>query len=85
MRIALAWLCGLLVLAACGCRGRSDLVEAELRTREREIGQLRAELQRARAINEALERELGSAPPFPHGELSAHAPGSPLLVGSLEK
>jgi len=47
---------GLLVLFA-GCRN-CDLVEAELRTKENELREMRAELGRATCQNEALLREL---------------------------
>ena len=53
-----------LILALCltflaGCRNqRGQLVEAELRTRERELRETKADLQRAELVNEALEREL---------------------------
>jgi hypothetical protein len=44
---------------AGGCKApRSDLVEAELRTRERELRELKAQLDQAVVVNEALEREL---------------------------
>jgi len=56
-----------LLLFAAGCRN-CDLVEAELRTREREIRELAADMTRVEAENEALHRELrsvrqSSAPP----------------------
>src|SRR5262249_22189675 len=52
----------LLTLAA-GCRAnRSSLVEAELRTREREIRELRSELDRAETFNSALQYDLTSRP-----------------------
>ena len=59
MRLA-ATIRGLLVLALAfaGCRApRSDLVEAELRTKDRLLRESREELERTRLINEALERE----------------------------
>jgi hypothetical protein len=49
----------LCLLSAAGCRN-CDLVEAELRTRENAMHELRAELSRAEADNEALMRELTS-------------------------
>jgi hypothetical protein len=46
-------------LAVAGCRNsRSELVEAELRTRERELRETRGNLWRAEAVNEALENTL---------------------------
>lgn len=50
-------------LWAAGCRGHCDLVEAELRTRERELRELREELQRAEACHGALEREIQALRP----------------------
>ena len=49
-----------------GCHtGRSDLLEAELRTRERELYELKGHLDQAQIVNDALEREL----------IQRHAPG----------
>lgn len=47
------------LLAAGGCRN-CDLVEAELRSRENDMRELRADLARAEAHNEALMRELAA-------------------------
>ncbi|MFL5338998.1 MAG: hypothetical protein ACJ8F7_02430, partial [Gemmataceae bacterium] len=52
---------------SAGCKSRSDLVEAELRTRENEVYQLRGELQRSEMFNYALEHEIQSRGPFPIG------------------
>jgi hypothetical protein len=53
--------CGLLAVAfgllAAGCHS-SDLVEAELRTRENDVREMKAEIGRLEAQNEALVREL---------------------------
>jgi hypothetical protein len=46
-----------LCLAAPGCR-RADLVEAELRTRERELRETRSDLDRSEAYQQALQSEL---------------------------
>lgn len=58
-----------LIAMATGCRSKPDLIEAELRTRENEVRQLQAELQRSETLNHALESELrhrqGAALPFP--------------------
>ena len=58
--------CLCFVLALAGCKSRSDLVEAELRTRENEVHQLRSDLQRSEMFNHALEHEMfdrgGGAP-----------------------
>jgi hypothetical protein len=57
-------LCALIAVAlAAGCRSnKSNLVEAELRTREREVRELRAELERAETFNNALQYDLTSRP-----------------------
>lgn len=53
--------CVLALLAAAGCRNtRSELVEAELRTRERELREARGELWQAQAVNQAFENTLRS-------------------------
>jgi hypothetical protein len=57
-RTRLAWIV-LISLATSGCRSsRSDLVEAELRTRERENRELRGELMQSTTMNQALENTL---------------------------
>src|SRR5439155_23011315 len=57
-----AW--GLLPLACmvlfAGCRGKCDLVEAELRSKDRDLYEMRDELYRTSAFNEALRRQLGA-------------------------
>jgi hypothetical protein len=58
MRRLVALLLGLGVLFG-GCRN-NDLVEAELRSRETEVRELKTELGHAEAQNEALARELGA-------------------------
>ena len=61
-----AFLPALLLLLAAGCRN-CDLVEAELRTRERELRELHAEFARVEAENDALHREVrGLRQPGPH-------------------
>ena len=44
----------------CGCRGNSDLVEAELRTRDFQLHTLRDQLGRLESYNDALQREVKS-------------------------
>lgn len=68
MRRSSTILLGLLALVA-GCRNRSDLVEAELRTRESEMRMLRAELAKAEFMNQALTREVGALQQCP-GKIS---------------
>ncbi len=59
-RITCWFVLGPLVLAlAAGCR-HNDLVEAELRSRERELRETSAALQQTEAYNEALLRQLGA-------------------------
>src|SRR5262245_18119885 len=41
-----------------GCRSNCDLVEAELRTREREFRETREELCKIRAYNQSMQREV---------------------------
>ena len=59
MRIAALARCLLcLLLATVGCRhSRSDLVEAELRTKDRLLRETREDLDRSRLINESFETE----------------------------
>jgi hypothetical protein len=51
-------LCSFLLLA--GCRSNCDLVEAELRTREMQLADLRTEREQLHAYNEALQREIAA-------------------------
>lgn len=57
MRIAAIAQALLLLVIVSGCRSRSDLVEAELRTKDRELREAQAERDRCRMVNDALERE----------------------------
>src|SRR5688500_16279488 len=59
MRLAASVLCVMILqLATAGCRNsRSDLIEAEHRTKERLLRESNEELERSRLINEALERD----------------------------
>src|SRR5262249_33595246 len=47
-----------LLVSAGGCRNPSELLEAELRTRENDVRELRDELYRQECQNEALQREM---------------------------
>ncbi|HEX5271750.1 MAG TPA: hypothetical protein VFW33_14730, partial [Gemmataceae bacterium] len=58
-----------LILCLAGCRNNCDLVEAELRTREMQLADLRAERDNLVAHNHALQ-----------GEISALRGGSPVKV-----
>jgi hypothetical protein len=51
----LGWL---VLLVAAGCRGNPDLIEAELRTRENELHEAKAEVNRLQAFNQGLVQEL---------------------------
>jgi hypothetical protein len=57
----------LMVCLAGGCRS-SELLESELRAREQDVRELRAEVSRLECHNEALQREV-----------AAHQQGSPIL------
>ena len=67
---------GALWIPAGGCRN-CDLVEAELRTRERELREAREELQRTELFNEALQREVHALRP------GAALPVSPELASQM--
>lgn len=69
----LSLLCGAILLV--GCRsGRSDLVEAELRTKDRQLRELQGELERSRVLNQAFEQHLlPSAPATPGSTASSGA------------
>jgi hypothetical protein len=73
MRRLVLFLMGWLSLAA-GCR-RADLVEAELRTRERELRETRSELDRSELYNHALQSEMG--------DLRKSGPGHPSCSNAL--
>jgi len=57
-RRPLVWLLALSLAGAAGSRSRSDLVEAELRTKDRQLRETQGELMRAETMNEALENTL---------------------------
>jgi hypothetical protein len=61
-----------LLIVSAGCKSfqKRDLVEAELRTRERELAETRAELAQARLLADAYQRSLERQPGCP-------APGGP--------
>src|SRR5579859_5103072 len=71
MRWSLACIFGLaLAVTAAGCRS-CDRVEAELRAREKELREVKDELDRSRAYNGGLQAELNAAvglPPPVYGE-----------------
>jgi hypothetical protein len=65
----------LVASVAAGCRTspRKDLVEAELRVKDRDLRELHAELERTDAYNQYLQRELG--------HLQQAHPGDPIVEG----
>src|SRR4051812_14996619 len=52
------WMAALSLAGAAGCRSKCDLVEAELRTKDRQLREAHGELMRAETMNEALENTL---------------------------
>ncbi|MFL5330952.1 MAG: hypothetical protein ACJ8C4_18820 [Gemmataceae bacterium] len=56
-RLSTLWLV-IAVAAFAGCRGKSDLVEAELRVKDRQLREVRSELDRSAMLNEAYENSL---------------------------
>src|SRR5438093_1559841 len=75
--------------AVSGCKSRSDLVEAELRTREREVRELRTALQRSEMLNSALTHPAAIAvptftpPPSYPGEVVA--PPAAVMSGTVKE
>jgi hypothetical protein len=57
------WFAAASLLILSGCRSSSDLVEAELRTKERQLREVKEELNRTELYNEALNRELRDVRP----------------------
>lgn len=70
-----AWAVALLLLAGCKPNKRYDLIEAELRTRDRELAETRMALEQTRAINRAYEQARG--PQLPGGPVPAPSAGPP--------
>jgi hypothetical protein len=74
-------LAALLLLAAAGCKSHNcDLVEAELRSKDRDLHVLRDEICKIQSYNEALRREVGALRhgpgPFAHpAEAAGHTFG----------
>jgi len=72
-----------------GCKSRSDLVEAELRTREREVRDLRAALQRSEMFNSALTQPAAAPiPPFsppPGYSGETVAPSTAVMSGTVKE
>ncbi len=75
----------LVLITSCGCRAvtRSpyDLIESELRTKERELEQTRAELQNARLLNDAYGRSTRGAI-VPDGNSQLIQPVKEIVLGT---
>ena len=84
MRWTAAGVCALCSISMfAGCRSsnnRADLVEAELRTRERQIDELQEQLARERALNSAYDRDsrLRSSEPGTTPIVEGISPGMPI-------
>jgi len=74
------WLIAGLALCA-GCRGRSDLVEAELRTKDRMLRCLQEENQRLGSLTEAFATTVANQPPCPPGRGAVHSRVADIQVG----
>jgi hypothetical protein len=79
-RTTALWLALALLAGTPGCRSRCDLVEAELRTRERQLRETQGELMRAETMNEALENTLRDR----HGHPPALKPGPAAQVNDVQ-
>ncbi|MGL4421702.1 MAG: hypothetical protein ACRCZF_13630 [Gemmataceae bacterium] len=78
-QLALGWGFAIFLgFSGVGCRSNSkyDTIEAELRTRERELAETRAELENARNLNNAYGRGMATPPGL---TLSGSATGAPAL------
>lgn len=86
MRWTLVGCCWIALWSTVGCRSsRTDLLEAELRTRERQIRELHAELERAKAIGQAYQYELQTiSPTSPMAEVCRPS-GSTVVVGPIQE
>jgi hypothetical protein len=71
------------VLGLAGCRGNCDLVEAELRTREMQLADLRTERDQLHACNDALRREIGALRGGPPTGLSPEEASQTFTLRSL--
>jgi len=66
-RVWTTWLLAGLAMVFAGCRGKSDLVEAELRYRDRQLRELYADRERLASLNEAYENACRQGPNCPPG------------------
>jgi hypothetical protein len=76
MRRPLVLCLAITLSAAAGCRSRCDLVEAELRTKDRQLRELQGELMRTTTMNEALENTLRAQQCGPPGGPPGFRPGA---------
>ena len=79
--------CCLLPAACCllivtGCRS-SDLVEAELRTRDRDLREVRDELHRAEAYNNALQSEIQGLRQEPSSKITPELASQTYTIKSI--
>jgi hypothetical protein len=75
-----------LLLTGCRPNKRYDLIEAELRTRDRELAETRAALEQSRILNRAFEQQLGHAQPPGRAPHAIHptAAGGGLYVRDIQ-
>jgi hypothetical protein len=74
-RFGLAASAAVVLLGGCRANKKYDLIEAELRTRDRELAETRAELENCRLLNQTYQRQ-GPGCPVPVG------PGVPAFHGA---
>ena len=76
--------CWLVLVLLAGCRSnpKYDLIEAELRTRDRELAETRAELTHAKHLNDAFGRGLGHGPTVIAGGGAPNLPLREITLGS---
>jgi hypothetical protein len=75
---------GLSLLFLAGCRNcNCDLLEAELRTRENELRDLKIEMSRAGACNEAYQREIQNLHQLPSPKVTVEAASSVAAVKQI--
>src|SRR4051812_596310 len=83
MRWSATWLFGVALTGlACGCRS-CDLVESELRAREDQLREVRAELERSQFYSQALQHELHALRGEPAAPGAAPAAGQAYPVRTL--
>jgi hypothetical protein len=71
------WIVSIFLTAAAlagGCKSRSDLVEAELRLKDRQLREIASERDRLCALNDAYENSVRGGPPCPQPGRGGSAP-----------